>query len=113
MVTAEMTEFIPGAGPPPHKIPSLTPTSFQQQGDHHKRAAPGPWGHRGLLADPLHRTERQKAVGVTASDVMSRPPVTIGAVDLVSHAAHVMYDRKVSCLLDKVILRSFSYPAAE
>jgi CBS domain-containing protein len=37
-------------------------------------------------------------VGVTASDVMSRPPVTIGAFDLVSHAAHVIYDRKVSCL---------------
>jgi len=55
-------------------------------------------GHRGLLAGPLHRAERQKAVGVTASDVMSRPPVTIGAFDLVSHAAHVMYDRKVSCL---------------
>ena len=25
IVAAEMTEFIPGAGPPPHKIPSLTP----------------------------------------------------------------------------------------
>jgi hypothetical protein len=24
-VAAEMTEFIPGAGPPPHKIPSFTP----------------------------------------------------------------------------------------
>jgi hypothetical protein len=23
IVAAEMTEFIPGAGPPPHKIPSL------------------------------------------------------------------------------------------
>lgn len=55
-------------------------------------------GHRGLLAGPRHRTEREKAVGLTASDVMSRPPVTIGAFDLVSHAAHVMYDRKVSCL---------------
>ena len=29
IVAAEMTEFIPGAGPPPHKIPSLTPSSFQ------------------------------------------------------------------------------------
>lgn len=35
---------------------------------------------------------------MTASDVMSRPPVTIGAFDPVSHAAHVMYDRNVSCL---------------
>jgi CBS domain len=55
-------------------------------------------GHRGPLAGPRHRAEREKAVGVTASDIMSRPPVTIGAFDLVSHAAHVMYDRKVSCL---------------
>ena len=29
IVAAEMTEFIPGAGPPPHKIPSRTPpTTF-------------------------------------------------------------------------------------
>jgi hypothetical protein len=27
IVAAEMTEFIPGAGPPPHKIPILTFTS--------------------------------------------------------------------------------------
>jgi hypothetical protein len=26
-----MTEFIPGAGPPPHKIPSITPPSFSNQ----------------------------------------------------------------------------------
>lgn len=55
-------------------------------------------GHNGLLAGLRHRAEREKAVGVIASDVMSRPPVTIGALDLVSHAAHVMYDRKISCL---------------
>ncbi len=29
IVAAEMTEFIPGAGPPPHKIPSFTAPSFQ------------------------------------------------------------------------------------
>ena len=64
-----------------------------------KEALEAGWeGHRGLLAGPLHRAERQRAAGVTASDVMSRPPVTIGAFDLVSHAAHVMYDRKISCL---------------
>jgi hypothetical protein len=28
-----MTEFIPGAGPPPHKIPSLTLPSSQRRGD--------------------------------------------------------------------------------
>jgi CBS domain-containing protein len=55
-------------------------------------------GHRGPLARKEHRAEREKAAGMTASDVMSQPPVTIGPFDLVSHAAHVMYDRKVSCL---------------
>ncbi len=55
-------------------------------------------GHRGPLASRGHRAEREKAVGVTASDVMSQPAVTIGPFDLVSHAAHVMYDRKISCL---------------
>jgi CBS domain-containing protein len=55
-------------------------------------------GHNGPLASLWHRAEREKAVGVVASDIMSRPPVTIGALDLVSHAAHVMYDHKVSCL---------------
>ena len=29
IVAAEITEFIPGAGPPPHRIPSFTPLSFQ------------------------------------------------------------------------------------
>jgi hypothetical protein len=33
IVAAEMTEFIPGAGPPPHKIPSLTLPSSQRRGD--------------------------------------------------------------------------------
>jgi CBS domain-containing protein len=61
-------------------------------------AAAGYEGHHGLLAGPRHHAERGKAVGVTASDIMSRPPGTIGAFDLVSHAAHIMYDRKVSCL---------------
>jgi hypothetical protein len=37
IVAAEMTEFIPGAGPPPHKIPSFTAPSFQQRGDPHNR----------------------------------------------------------------------------
>ena len=45
IVAAEMTEFIPGAGPPPHRIPSLTPPSFQQRGDPDKqtgRRTPAP-----------------------------------------------------------------------
>jgi hypothetical protein len=42
IVAAEMTEFIPGAGPPPHKIPSFTHPSFQQSGEPDKRGDPGP-----------------------------------------------------------------------
>jgi CBS domain-containing protein len=54
-------------------------------------------GHRGL-SGLRHRAEREKATGVTAADIMSRPPVTIGPHDLVSHAAHVMYDQRITCL---------------
>jgi hypothetical protein len=42
IVAAEMTEFIPGAGPPPHRIPSLTPPSCQQRGDPGKHDRPDP-----------------------------------------------------------------------
>jgi hypothetical protein len=31
IVAAEMTEFIPGAGPPPHRIPSFTPPSSSDE----------------------------------------------------------------------------------
>ncbi len=55
-------------------------------------------GHHGPLAGARHRAERAKATGVAAADLMTRPPVTIGAYDLVSRAAHVMYDRGLSCL---------------
>jgi hypothetical protein len=41
IVAAEMTEFIPGPGPPPHKIPSLTSPSFQQGGGPASAPAPG------------------------------------------------------------------------
>ena len=54
-------------------------------------------GHRGL-SGLRHRAEREKATGVTAADIMSRPPVTIGPHDLVSRAAHVMYDQRITCL---------------
>jgi hypothetical protein len=46
IVAAEMTEFIPGAGPPPHKIPSFTHPSSQQPGELAKHADPGPGGDR-------------------------------------------------------------------
>jgi CBS domain-containing protein len=55
-------------------------------------------GHRGPLAGLRHRTEREKAAGLTATDLMSRPPVTVGPFDLVSHAAHLMYDHQVTSL---------------
>jgi CBS domain-containing protein len=54
-------------------------------------------GHRGL-SGLRHRTEREKARGVTAADLMSRPPLTVAPFDLVSHAAHLMYDHRVTCL---------------
>jgi len=41
IVAAEMIEFIPGAGPPPHKIPSRTAlSSSQQPSDHSNRTRP-------------------------------------------------------------------------
>jgi CBS-domain-containing membrane protein len=55
-------------------------------------------GHRGPLSGLRHRSERDKAAGQTAADIMSRPPVTIGPHDLVSHAAHLMYDGRITCL---------------
>jgi CBS domain-containing protein len=54
--------------------------------------------HPGRLSGLRHRAEREKATGVTAADLMSRPAITIGPCDLVSHAAHLMYDHKVRCL---------------
>jgi len=55
-------------------------------------------GHRGRRSARWHRAELAKAPGVTAADLMSRPAVTVGPYDLVSHAAHVMYDHRVTCL---------------
>ncbi|HTS96159.1 MAG TPA: CBS domain-containing protein [Streptosporangiaceae bacterium] len=55
-------------------------------------------GHPGPLSVSRHRRERRKAAAVTARGLMSRPPVTVGPYDLVSHAAHLMFDHKVRCL---------------
>jgi CBS domain-containing protein len=55
-------------------------------------------GHRGPLSGLRHRSEREKAAGQTAADIMSRPAVTIGPYALVSHAAHLMYDHRITCL---------------
>jgi CBS-domain-containing membrane protein len=54
--------------------------------------------HRGWRSARRHRPELAKALGVTAADLMSRPPVTIGPYDLVSHAAHLMYDHRITRL---------------
>jgi len=54
-------------------------------------------GHRGL-SGLRHRAEREKARGATAADLMSGPPLTVGPFDLVSHAAHLMYDHRITCL---------------
>ena len=54
--------------------------------------------HRGWRSARRHRAELAKAPGVTAADLMSRPPVTVGPYDLVSHAAHEMYDHQITCL---------------
>jgi CBS domain-containing protein len=55
-------------------------------------------GHRGPLAGLRHRAEREKAEGLTAADVMTRPAITIGPHDLVSRAAHLMYDHRITSL---------------
>ena len=61
IVAAEMTEFIPGAGPPPHKIPSFTSSSSQPRGDpgkrsHHQQAS----GHRDERAGEVVRLVRDQ-----------------------------------------------------
>lgn len=52
----------------------------------------------GPLAGLLHRQEREKARGVTAAELMTRPPVTVRSDDPVSQAAQLMYDRRVKRL---------------
>jgi CBS domain-containing protein len=57
----------------------------------------------GLVASVLHRgtfhnKEQAKAGAITAADLMTRPPVTIGPLEPVTHAARLMYARKVKRL---------------
>lgn len=42
--------------------------------------------------------DEAKAAGVTAADLMTAPPVTVGPDDSVAHAARLMYDRRVKRL---------------
>src|ERR1700744_2236786 len=54
--------------------------------------------YTGPLVGLLHRHELEKARGVTAGELMSKPPMTIGREDPVAQAAQVMYDRRVKRL---------------
>ena len=55
-------------------------------------------GHPGSFAGLRRGRDREKAAGVTAAQVMTSPPVTIGPDEPVQHAAFLMYDRAVSRL---------------
>ncbi len=52
----------------------------------------------GVAGGILHGRERAKAAAVTAADLMTKPPVTIGPDETVAHAARLMYSRKVKRL---------------
>src|ERR1700761_574745 len=54
--------------------------------------------YTGPLAGLLHRHELEKARGVTAGELMTKPPVTVRAEDPVSQAAQLMYDHRVKRL---------------
>jgi len=53
-----------------------------------------PGGIRGLT----HHHEQSKVAAVTAADLMTRPPVTIGPDEPVTSAARLMYSRRVKRL---------------
>lgn len=52
----------------------------------------------GRVSGILHHREQAKAAGVTAEDLMTKPPVTAGPNDLVTQAARLMYARRVKRL---------------
>ena len=52
----------------------------------------------GIAGGILHSHERAKAAAVTAAELMTKPALTIGPDELVSHAARLMYSRKVKRL---------------
>lgn len=51
-----------------------------------------------IIAALRHAREDDKAAGVTAADLMTRPAITIGPDAAVAEAARVMYDRRVKRL---------------
>jgi len=54
--------------------------------------------HLGLFAGLRRSRDKEKAAGVTAAQLMTSPPVTIGPDEPVQRAAFLMYDRAVSKL---------------
>jgi CBS domain-containing protein len=52
----------------------------------------------GMYAGLRRSRDREKAAGVTAAQLMTSPPITIGPDDPVEHAAFLMYDRAVNRL---------------
>ena len=52
----------------------------------------------GKVSTMLHQRELAKAAAVVAEDLMNKPPVTIGPDEFVTHAARLMYTRKVKRL---------------
>jgi CBS domain-containing protein len=57
-----------------------------------------PDGMPGMITGPLRRKEHIKALGITAGDLMTSPPVTVAPEDTVEHAARLMFRRKVKRL---------------
>ena len=55
-------------------------------------------GHPGLFTGLRRRREHEKAAGVTAADVMTPSPVTIGPDEPVERAAFLMYDHGIKRL---------------
>ena len=55
-------------------------------------------GHPEVFAGLRRSRDHQKADGVTAAELMTSPPVTIGPDEPVQHAAFLMYDRAVERL---------------
>lgn len=52
----------------------------------------------GKVASMLRHREQAKAAGLTAEDLMTTPPVTVGPNEFVSSAARLMYTRRVKRL---------------
>jgi CBS domain-containing protein len=52
----------------------------------------------GGMGGILHGREKAKAAAVVAADLMTKPAVTIGPQEPVSHAAKLMYSRKIKRL---------------